>query len=121
MMIHTGAAPPEMMAITKEMESVVEAKSKYQEFLSDVPSFSLGMTQILGEMGSNVAYNAEETNNEDITPTSRATTILRRHRERIKEGRRWWTLMFGDRLVESDGGEREVGNAWDGSTSLGID
>ncbi|VFQ61527.1 unnamed protein product [Cuscuta campestris] len=51
---------PEVMAFVEEVERSVEVKSKYQDFLSDVPSFSLGMTQVLGEMGTDEAYNDED-------------------------------------------------------------
>ncbi|RAL45826.1 hypothetical protein DM860_009690 [Cuscuta australis] len=88
---------PELMAIAKEMESAVEVKSKYQDFLSEVPSFSLGMTQILEEMGSDEAYNAEDARGSE-----------NREREMMVVSR--VCGQVAENSKETDVGEREEGN-----------
>ncbi|VFQ74278.1 unnamed protein product [Cuscuta campestris] len=88
---------PELMAIAKEMESAVEVKSKYQDFLSDVPSFSLGVTQILEEMGSDEAYNAEDARGSE-----------NREREMMVVSR--VCGQVAENSKETDVGEREEGN-----------
>ncbi|VFQ95891.1 unnamed protein product [Cuscuta campestris] len=46
---------PEVLAAVDKAEKGAEMRKKYEDFINDVPSFSLGMTQVLEEEGGGVS------------------------------------------------------------------
>ncbi|VFQ77925.1 unnamed protein product [Cuscuta campestris] len=62
---------PELLAAVDEAEKEAEMRKKYEEFINDVPSFSLGMTQVLEEEGG-MTHEMQKSSevNEEMTPAN---------------------------------------------------
>ncbi|VFQ86111.1 unnamed protein product [Cuscuta campestris] len=62
---------PELLAAVDEAEKAAEMRKKYEEFINDVPSFSLGMTQVLEEEGGMTREMQKSSEvNEEMTPAN---------------------------------------------------
>ncbi|VFQ80257.1 unnamed protein product [Cuscuta campestris] len=66
---------PDLWAAVDEAEKAAEVRKKYEEFINDVPSFSLGMAQVLEEDVESNRENAKSSEgnevNEVVTPANR--------------------------------------------------
>ncbi|VFQ69178.1 unnamed protein product [Cuscuta campestris] len=69
---------PDLWAAVDEAEKAAEVRKKYEDFINDVPSFSLGMTQALEEDVESNRENAKSSEGNEVNDVNQVVTPANR-------------------------------------------